>query len=1038
MDALDERIAPRASSLEVQIPVPSRLDDPAATWLRWLTTPAGLPVDEDHPLTHLCAGTLAGSWSGLMYTGQQGWLVQAARVHDRVEIFASAAEHTPERRIVEDQDSGGRDVTGRVLSSEELARADALFRGTVESLHQAIYLYRPIWAAGRIVDLEIVYCNAAALALAFTSDIVPGALASKVFNNPELAMLEAEEAWEHGSTTPYSIERSGLLDGVERIIRYEIRTRRVADHILQTSTDHTIADELQRSEARQRLVLDALNEGVTLLAPVFDAQQQMVGTRVLYRNRATEQFRGTGVGIFEGATAQGDELDVARRTWETGDPAITVIDHLDGGTVDRSLFVELEAVRVDEVIVQVVRDRTEEMRSSRDRDSAERRFRGTIESLEEAVGIWAPIRSETGDIEDFVLRYANPSFARHSSTGTKASRIGADVDLVAVASTAFKDGRPVTLPMTFQGPRRSITWRTSLVRVDGDIVSVASDITEVQQVLGRLSASDSLLRSVLDSLAESVRVFNGDGKIEYANVASVALLGPLPWPGDPDPAYTISDLDGNPLTREEYPLERGLRGESITDMVVVIQLEDGSTRVCSVTVRPLFDAGSSRPSRVVVSAHDITAISQHAAELEWLATHKRQTSLLNLDGFIPVVHERTLKAGGSFALIWLSLSELDTIRPTFGFAAGDAALVGAAERVAVIAEQYGAVAAQPEDSALALLIPHVASGAEVQRIANDLVHDLSKPFVSDSMSLLLGPSAGCTIGPLHGNDADTLIRRAKTAAWHANKNGVNVLRWRADVGAEELERVSLLGEFDRALSHEEIFLEFQPKLNATTHQLMGAEALVRWMHPTKGRIGPQSFVEGVEASALCRPFTLWAIRSALTKWEPVAEKFPGTKVAVNVPVPLISDIDFMEQLADELVSIGVDPEWLQIEITERGLVGSIPDLQAGLEQISMLGISIALDDFGTGQSSLSFLRKLTLNEVKIDRAFITNLQVDLANQAVVSACVAIAGANGMKVCAEGVETEEELEAVAKLGCDYVQGFLLGRPMSITNLLLRND
>jgi len=206
------------------------------------------------------------------------------------------------------------------------------------------------------------------------------------------------------------------------------------------------------------------------------------------------------------------------------------------------------------------------------------------------------------------------------------------------------------------------------------------------------------------------------------------------------------------------------------------------------------------------------------------------------------------------------------------------------------------------------------------------------------------------------------------------------------------------------------------------------------MHPTKGRIGPQAFVEGVEASAMCRPFTLWAIRSALGQWAPVAERFPGAKVAVNVPVPLISDIAFMEQLADELVSIGVDPSWLQIEVTERGLDGSIPDLQAGLEQIAMLGISIALDDFGTGQSSLAFLRKLTLNEVKIDRAFITNLQVDAGNQAIVAACVSIAATSGMRVCAEGVETEEELAAIAELGCDYVQGFLLGRPMAIPTLL----
>ena len=317
--------------------------------------------------------------------------------------------------------------------------------------------------------------------------------------------------------------------------------------------------------------------------------------------------------------------------------------------------------------------------------------------------------------------------------------------------------------------------------------------------------------------------------------------------------------------------------------------------------------------------------------------------------------------------------------------------------VSAVAEQHGAIAAQPEDSALALLIPNVASGSQVHRIAEDLARDLSVPFTSDSMSLLLGPVIGIAIGPLHGTDAATLIRRAQTAAWHAGKTGVDVLRWRADLGAAQHARVSLLGEFDRALGEEQIFLEFQPKFDVGTRELVGAEALVRWMHPTKGRLAPQAFIEGVEASALCRPFTLWAIRDALTRWAPVAERHPQTKVAVNVPVPLLSDLDFLEQLADELVRIGADPSWLQIEITERGLTGNVADLQAGLEQISMLGISVALDDFGTGQSSLAFLRTLPLNEVKIDRAFITNLQVDVANQAIVRACVAIAGTTSMRV-----------------------------------------
>ena len=929
------------------------------------------------------------------------------------------------------------DVTGRQLASDELARADELFRATVDSLHQALYLYRPIWSDGRIVDLEISYCNAAALRLPFTEAIVPGALASDVFKDPELAMLEAEEAWANGSTTPYSIERSGLIDGVERTIRYEIRTRRVGDHILQTSTDHTIADELARTEARQRAVLDALDEGVTLVEPVFDAGQQLVGTRLLYSNAAACRLRAAGLEVLEGGHDPA-ELERVRRVWRDGTPIGAVVDRRADGHV-AELHAEVELSRVGQVVMQVARDRTEAVRSSREKADADLLFTRTIEALNEEVGIWDPITDSDGRL-DFRLSYANPSLLRTLAIGTCTSEVSqfVDVDMTALGRTAMVlDGSPITMTITMRRPDGPITWRTSVVAVGQRMMSISTDITELQSLLRKLTASDTLLRGVLDSLAESVRVINRSGVVELANDASVKLLGPVPTDRLNDPLpYVVTDADGNPFAPEDYPMARGRRGETLTDMVLGVERPGEERRIASVTVRPLYLPGEDEPSRIVVSAHDITELSRHSAELEWIATHSRATGLYNRDGFAQVVAQRTPRAGGSFALIWIRLDELETIRPMFGFAAADAALLTAAQRIAQVADQYGACAGQPEDSALVLLVPDVASGAQVQQIATEVLHELSRPFVSDSMSLLLGPVIGTTIAPLHGNEAETLIRRSKTAAWHAHRTGARVLRWRADIGAEQAERASLVGEFDRALREHEVFLEFQPKLDVRTGALTGAEALVRWMHPTLGRLMPGRFVEGVEASALSRPFTLWAIHAALSQWAPVADRHPGTKVAVNVPVPLISDLDFMEQLADELVRLGLDPALLQLEITERGLDGNIADIRAGLEQIAMLGIGVSLDDFGTGQSSLAFLRKLPLDEVKIDRTFVTNLQSDPANQAIVTGVVAIAGTGGLTVCAEGVETEEELATAARLGCDTAQGYLIGRPMSIAALVSR--
>ncbi len=928
------------------------------------------------------------------------------------------------------------DVTGQRLASDELMRADELFRATVDSLHQALYLYTPIWRDGRIVDLEIAYCNAAALRLPFTDGIVPGALASDVFKDPDLAMLEAEEAWTTGSTTPYSIERQGLIDGVERTIRYEIHTRRVGDRILQTSTDHTIADELARTEARQRAVLDALDEAVTLVEPVFDEAQEVVATRILYANEAARRLRAAGVDVIQG----GDdprEVERVRAVWTDGEPCSRVIDRRGDDVTELHAAIELS--KVGSILMQVARDHTEAVRSSREKADAEVMFTRTIEALDEEVGIWDRFLDDHGRT-DMRLSYANPSLLRTLPIGIHASVVSqfVDVNMVALGRSAMVlKGRPVTITITMQRPEGPIVWRTSVVAVGHRIMSISTDITEMQTLLGKLTASDTLLRGVLDSLAESVRVINRSGTVELANDASVKLLGPVPEDRFNDPLpYVVTDADGNPFAHDDYPMVRGRRGETLTDMVVGVQRPGAERRIASVTVRPLYLPDEDEPSRVVVSAHDITELSQHAAELEWIASHSRATGLYNRDGFARAVEQRTARSGGSFALIWVRLDELETIRPMFGFAAADAALVTAARRIAEVAARHSALAAQPEDSALVLLVPDVASGAQVQQIATEVLQEMSRPFVFDSISLLLGPVIGTTIAPLHGNDAETLIRRSKTAAWHAHRTGAHILRWRADIGAEQAERASLLGEFDRALKEHEVFLEFQPKIDAHTGRLTGAEALVRWMHPTHGRLMPGRFVEGVEASALSRPFTLWAIHDALSQWSPVAERFPTTKVAVNVPVPLISDLDFMEQLADELVQLGIDPARLQVEITERGLDGNIADIRAGLEQIAMLGIGVSLDDFGTGQSSLAFLRKLPLDEVKIDRTFVTNLQSDPANQAIVTSVVAIAGTGGLTVCAEGVETEEELATAARLGCHTAQGYLIGRPMSISALLGR--
>lgn len=419
-------------------------------------------------------------------------------------------------------------------------------------------------------------------------------------------------------------------------------------------------------------------------------------------------------------------------------------------------------------------------------------------------------------------------------------------------------------------------------------------------------------------------------------------------------------------------------------------------------------------------------------ELRWLASHSPLTNLLNRSGFVRAA-DRLLGIGGeSYCLIWIELDELDVIRQTFGFAAGDAALTVAAERLSAWA-RVGAVIGQPEDSALVAMFPAHDDESRWSEAAQEIVEDLARPCSAFGFSVMTGPSAGWVAGS-DGGEAEMLLRQAKTASWTARRLGVSMVPWRSDLDADQAKRAALLADFGRALANDELFLEFQPKFEANSSRFIGAEALVRWMHPGKGRIMPNEFIPAVEFSGFCRPFTLWVARAALARWHDVTAVCADAKVAINVPVALLSDPEFVEALLEEIRESRIAASLVQVEITERGIDGNIAQLKTGLARLATSGISVALDDFGTGQSSLAFLRRLPIQEVKIDRSFIENLDVDQANQAVVAACVAIARTGSQIVCAEGVETEDELNMAVQLGCDAVQGFLTGRPMGIEDLL----
>lgn len=916
-----------------------------------------------------------------------------------------------------------------LLDGAELS-ADVV-RTTLDQLTQAVYLYRPIFCDGRIVDLEIVYCNRAALALPLTERIIPGALASDVFLDVHVALETAETAWAGGEPERYSVLRRGLVDGSLKTIRYEISTGRANDLLVQTSHDHTIDDQLEQSELRMRTVVEALDEAIVLLEPLFDDDLQVVGCRPLFANSSVRRLDAL-LTMRPELSLSAPPTELLRAAWDGNDPIDRSIDNLD--EVDPTLpalAVDLRLERVGDVLVHVATDHTRRLLAAQAEGQAKRRFAATIDVIQEAVGVFEPIRDERGDVVDFELVHANASMSAWLATTGRLSTIETiEGDPVAWGKAALDaPGERVRATLSIRSldqPDSIATISVSVVASEQQVVMVGADITEMQNALAAITASDDMLRAVLESLAESVRVFDADGEVILANQSSFDLLGIPPGPESTSHPYDVCAPDGSPLDEADWPLQRGQRGERVDDLVVGVQRPDDDLRICRVAVRPISEQGDSDRTRaVVVSAHDITESTRRAEQLAWISSHSTLTGMLNRLGLLDELSARPEVLEGGFIVAWARLSALESIRPTFGIETAEAAVRSAAARVRWVADSFHGHAAHMSDHEFVVIAPGSHVGAS--RLAEAVAKALSEPVGAAGVTLLIEPSIGTAIAR-RGEDPSDAMQHAQAASWAADQNGLAQERWRDDIAAGQMRRVELLGDVRRALDDGEMMLHYQPKLDVRSGHLVGSEALIRWTRPGDGPVRPDEFIPAVEASGLAGPFTLWAIRRAINEWGTVLDRHPETSVAVNVPSLLIVDPKFTRSVEREL-GAGVPDLKLVLEITERTVGADVESISAAIDRFAEFGVGISIDDFGTGQSSLAYLRHLHPTEIKVDRTFVAGAAdgSDPVGRSVLQACVDIGRSAGVTVCGEGVETDAELALLDELGCDTAQGYLLGRP-----------
>ncbi|WKE69560.1 bifunctional diguanylate cyclase/phosphodiesterase [Streptomyces sp. WP-1] len=384
------------------------------------------------------------------------------------------------------------------------------------------------------------------------------------------------------------------------------------------------------------------------------------------------------------------------------------------------------------------------------------------------------------------------------------------------------------------------------------------------------------------------------------------------------------------------------------------------------------------------------------------------------------------RIGARSALMLIDLDRFRSVNDTLGHLAGDRLLLQIAERLR-LALPRGAEAARLGGDEFAVLLPVADSITSAMRVARGLVTALSSPLDLDGLTLVLEASAGVAVFPDHAMDAEGLLRRADVAMYQAKRDRTGVEVYESKRDSNTPDRLGLLGDLRRALDAHEVQLHYQPKVRFDG-QVAGLEALVRWVHPERGKVPPDEFIAIAESSGLMPHLTEYVLETALeqvARWRSQGIRVP---VAVNVSPRDVHTPGFAGSVAARLARHGVPAGALQLEITEHVL---LEDPQRAADTLAALtghGVKMSLDDFGTGYSSLVHLRRLPVSELKIDRSFVARLAVDTEDAEIVRCTVDLAHSLGLLVVAEGVEDDETWERLRDLGCDAVQGWLVAAAM----------
>ena len=570
------------------------------------------------------------------------------------------------------------------------------------------------------------------------------------------------------------------------------------------------------------------------------------------------------------------------------------------------------------------------------------------------------------------------------------------------------------------------------------LIGVQNDVSERFRIEELRRDSESRFRALFDNSLDGIAYFSLDGHCISTNQAYCDMLGyeeqeilkaryeditPLQWHG-PENDIIISQL-----------LVRGY-----TDLYEKEYIrKDGSIFPVSVRAALHYDA-EGNPAGIWSIVRDISqykeaiaSLREKEARMEYLAYHDALTQLPNRLLFqdrVSQALERARRSGRKLAVMLLDLDRFKNINDSLGHAIGDCFLKEISSRITgSIREADTAARIGGDEFVVVLEDLHDINSAT--GVANKLLKVLARPVRVEEHELYTTASIGISVFPGDGDSVDSLIKAADAAMYRAKEKGKNNFHYfTEDINRRTFELLLLENDLRRALDQQQLFVAYQPQFSIDGGELVGVEALMRWNHPAEGLIAPGKFIPVAEETGLIVPLGRWMLRESCTQIKAWLDQgYKLGRIAVNLSVRQFRQPGLVEDITRILQEVGLGPEHLELEITESIAMDNVEATVEKLEVLKRMGLQLSIDDFGTGYSSLSYLKRFAIDKLKIDQSFVRDIATDPNDAAIAASTIALAHKMGLKVIAEGVETREQVAFLHEQGCDEVQGYYYGRPMT---------